>query len=353
MGTSSSKENSDQNTPNVKPQSDDMQPDKESNKVFESINPLTNPARSHRVNTFFRSEKQLVNYGLALGSADSAEHTILELKERKLTKLLTHVARGEQGEAEAFLKKCKQNKSLDSQWFLKTPLTFTDYSGRTFNCTAYEYADWAKDTHMCRMLAKYMDEDTKAEILKQINKNDQEGLSYKEDGKDFRSAHFDFNPLKTDLQAYVDGYKGWKTNDDPEAIDDAWLKVGKNQRKVPAHVANEYCHPERSFDPTPDFKEESLPRILKFYNFITGKDEDWYPLPGGSEGLGFNFSVNRSWALRPEGVADGSLVLRSLSDLEAMCHLDEVRTEELKELRKHLAPREPEDDLLSKPSPSA
>lgn len=67
----------------------------------------------------------------------------------------------------------------------------TDYSGRTFNCSAYEYAYWAKDTHMCRMLERYMDEETKAQILARITINDDTGLSYQQNGAVYQSSHFD------------------------------------------------------------------------------------------------------------------------------------------------------------------
>jgi len=61
---------------------------------------------------------------------------------------LQDVAQGKQKEAEVLLTTTPAN----TQTLLRTPGIFTDYSGRTFNCTAYEYAYWAKDTHMCRML---------------------------------------------------------------------------------------------------------------------------------------------------------------------------------------------------------
>ena len=65
----------------------------------------------------------------------------------KVRQLLDDVAKGKQDEANTILQ-----ASDDIQTLLRTPGKFTDYSGRTFNCTAYEYAYWAKDTHMRRML---------------------------------------------------------------------------------------------------------------------------------------------------------------------------------------------------------
>ena len=81
------------------------------------------------------------------------------------------MAKGNQDEAETLLTATPAN----IQTLLRTPGIFTDYSGRTFNCTTYEYAYWAKDTHMCRMLESYMDAETKAQMLARIDTNDAAG----------------------------------------------------------------------------------------------------------------------------------------------------------------------------------
>ena len=77
-------------------------------------------------------------------------------------KFLTCVAYGKQDEAKILLQKINPSYLLHEG-------TFTDYSGRKFTCTAYEYAYWAKDTHMQRMLEKYMDADIAQEMLRRVN----------------------------------------------------------------------------------------------------------------------------------------------------------------------------------------
>lgn len=54
----------------------------------------------------------------------------------------------------------------------------------------------------------------------------------------------------------------------------AWLKVGLAQRDVPAHITQEYCHPDRSFDDVTQNKsllDASNPAHLKcslrFFNW--------------------------------------------------------------------------------------
>ncbi|WP_115708860.1 hypothetical protein [Legionella sainthelensi] len=260
------------------------------------------------------------------------------------SRFLHYVAQGKQDEAQSLLSEIPSN----TQALLRMPSLFTDYSGRTFNCTAYEYAYWAKDSHMCRMLERYMDEDTKTQLLARIDEmecidavtGEKIGLVYQQYGTIHRSAHFDFKPLKEALHHYVEGYLGWV--DGSEAMKTAWIKIGKAQRDVPAHVAQEYCRYDRSFEPLPSFKEDELPRTLTFLNSSTRFNDSWFPLESTDLGLGFDFAIVRAFAnaaksgtCRP--LLDG--VKRSLPvELAAIIHLDEVRTRELTQLRDLLKP---------------
>lgn len=249
----------------------------------------------------------------------------------KARQFLVDVAKGRQDEVEALL--TENPKKTQAQ--LQTPGCFTDYSGRTFNCTAYEYAYWAKDTHMCRMLETYMDEETKALMLARIDAVDDNGLSYKQHGAEHSSVHFDLTELKTALQDYVNGYGGWG---DLGAKDEAWQAVGKAQRNVPAHVAQEYCRRDRSFSPCPRFNEPTLPRVLTFFNMLTGQFESWFPLASLDpmyHGIGYAFSLRRGAERYPDGTG---LARRVEHDLAAITRLDEVRTAEIMQLHENLRP---------------
>lgn len=252
------------------------------------------------------------------------------------TLLLQSVAYGEQDGANALF----GHDTAKKQLLLQAKGTFTDYSGRTFNCTAYEYAYWAKDTHMCRMLAGHMNEETKAYVLARIEINDKKGLAYQQNHVNYRSTHFDFNALKTALQAYVDGYYGWLGTDNVDAMQAAWLDVGKAQRDIPAHVAHEYCQADRTFYPRPSFNQAKLPRAFTLFNWTTDLQDSWFPLKAPDRGLGFDFVLLRSGgnicSVEDNLVADWSIAARC--DLEAINYLDEVRTMELEGLRENLAP---------------
>lgn len=285
---------------------------------------------SHIVHGFLKKKErdQLTETGTKFFTPLEEERT-----NRILSKFLHCVARGEQDKAEKLLK-------INNEWLLK-PGIFTDYSGRTFNCTAYEYAYWAKDTHMQRMLEKYMDADISREMLRRIDEMERiddvtgqpVGLTYYQNEQNYHSVHFDSQKLIQALKAYVDGYVGWYNTSNWDAMDAAWLEVGLAQRDVVVHIANEYCRLDRSFDPTPPFNESTLPRILTFRNWTTGRDESWFTLTASHSGLGFDFGLVRRAAGCGRGV--GSARTASM-DLAAVTRLDEVRTAELTQSRENL-----------------
>jgi tRNA A22 N-methylase len=276
---------------------------------------------------------------------------------------LQKVAYGQQKEAEELLKKDWQM----AQELLKADNTvFTDYSGRTFTCTAYEYAYWARDSHMQRMLEKYIrkDEGTRLFTLKRVQAIEElvnppaasnffeqpepRGLHYTtKDAQgqtiDHWEAHFDLTPLKRALLHLLEEYNK-KPVLDWEALDKIWVnEIGRAQREVPAHIAQEYCHPNRNFEYVTWHKScleaanpNNLIRTLKFFNLVTEDDDFWFTPDSYSlnVGLGFSFAIHR---MRGIGNAGGELVFRCseadeiMIELTAITTIDEQRTKDLKQ----------------------
>ena len=131
-------------------------------------------------------------------------------------------------------------------------------------------------------------------------------------------------------------YDKW---DDDEQLE-AWMRVGMAQRDVPAHIAHEYCRPDRSSHHfLPSFNEENLPRTLTFYNQTGTSDQSWFP----HYSLGWDFAFIRSnegqfpaqvratgrWSLPNPRIAN--------LDLVAVRHLDEVRIADLTQSREKLS----------------
>ncbi|BCA95359.1 hypothetical protein TUM19329_17200 [Legionella antarctica] len=228
--------------------------------------------------------------------------------------------------------------------------TVTDYSSRIFkDITAYEYAYWVKDTHMRWMLERHMSEATKAAMLKRCEDIEKNGLTYVQHGVEVKgSKHFDFAPLKTALKNYIDGYDNWYNTNNWTAMEAAWMQVGKAQRDVPVHVANEYCREDRSFDPKPTFKEDKLPRGTTFYNYRTDKKESWFPLViSDSDGLGVNMAVSRARGGNLHAVGGSRVWWRvcptslRVVDWVAIDQLDRVRTDDLTQSRENLLVNQP------------
>jgi hypothetical protein len=283
-----------------------------------------------------------------------------------IKQFLQHVAYGQQAEAEALLEK---DPELAQALLRATDIPFTDYSGRTFKCTAYEYAYWAKDTHMQRMLEKHIrqDEEIRLDILHRVKAIEEpmnplaasgflapprpKGLCYTTKDKagniiNHREVHFDLTPLISALKHYVPESNKIKnkTEADWERLDKIWVEmVGMAQRMVPAHIAHEYCHPDRSFeDITKNIalldasNPTNLKRQLKFYNGETGNDDVWFTpnSHAADSGLGFSIGIFRGTGVGRGEVPGGRWGVEAdeaMLDSAALTAIDEVRTNDCKQ----------------------
>jgi len=209
-----------------------------------------------------------------------------------LNKLLLQVMHGEQDKAEKILKSHPELLEMTGE--------ATDYSGRTFNTTAFRYALWALDTrYMCNMMLDCLPDSPQGEAIKQalltqFKAHKKDGVFYKLNGVTIHEKHYDFSPLIEALQTYVNHHNDWYATDNFDAMINQWSKVvGLAQRYVPAHVAQHYCDPDESFDKTPQFNKKTFKRALEFYNYITGKREFWFAPVSSTSGLGVNFGIYR------------------------------------------------------------
>ncbi len=197
---------------------------------------------------------------------------------KALSAFLKLVAEGEQDQAEAMLKK---NPHLALM-----PTDVTDLSGRQFrNITGFQYAVWALDWHMWTMIRKYLPPEAASEQI--------QGMKSGSWLQQHRSS-VSWQNLLTALQTCIDLWEQSKWDEGATA----WNKqVGGTQRLLPAHVVNEYCRPDRTFEPRPDFNSTvTLPRTRN-------TDEgDWYTGTKYDGKLGESFAYVRAepsvWAVR-------------------------------------------------------
>jgi serine/threonine protein kinase len=235
----------------------------------------------------------------------------------QIEKMLLYVAKGEQDKAEALL---KHNPTLALEYG-----AVSDPGGRTFKrITAFQYAVWALDWHMWEMMLKKFTQVEHCTLLA--------AQQYQElDNKDIEHGQtFSLDPLISALQVYNDKYGGWTD----EQRKKHWCEeVGQLQCQLPWNVVNEYCRPDRSFDPCPLFTEHTaLPRGK-------GKENEWMTME-----LGYKLGENMAWARGSSScclyyfflpVSDTSATMLAI-DQDALAAMSQVRALQRKELSQKL-----------------
>jgi hypothetical protein len=254
---------------------------------------------------------------------------------------LDKVAKGEQDEAIELLTGVEETLA---QLLLKTPGQLTDYSGRIFHCTAYEYAYWAIDARMCAALQANMNPETKLFISEKIRNQKERGLDYQQYGQSYCTPQFNIEPFKRELQSFINFYDAYMGESDWEGLRHMEAFLGKRQRNFPAHFAYEYCRTDRAYLEIPSFTETVLPISLKFMNFDTGSMDSWYPLRH-REGLGYPFFLVASCRNRENGrcCSNGYVDLFKFkdylrADLAAIKKFEALRQEALSNLLLELNP---------------
>ena len=269
---------------------------------------------------------------------ESSPQTMPTVSPNNLNQLLQFVAEGEQEKAEKLIQKDPRLLLLSGD--------VKDLSGREFKqITAFQYALWAVDWHMWTMIQKYLPKEDQEIQLRELEIR---STAY---GK-----HFTLTGLANALQFYVDnalihrnGY--WRLNWSAETY---WSQgVGQEQKLLPAHVVNEYCRLDRTFNPCPMEWKSELPRTRET------ESTSWFtPLASGVE-LGSAYAFYRDNAKQvvhrqaPEWPYNKYSINTSepacatkgvIADLKALQSLWEVRTQQLKLLK---------SQFLSTPTQSA
>ncbi len=154
------------------------------------------------------------------------------------------IAEGEQEQAEVLLRKDATLALL--------PSNVTDLSGRTFKgITGFQYAVWALDWHMWTMILKYL---PKEQAVKQIRVMERGSWV----SQHRKSSDWLVQNLLDALHAIINLLEKVKYDTTQ------WqTKVGNAQYLLPIPFINEYCHPDRTFEPCPDFIQSYLPRSRK------------------------------------------------------------------------------------------
>lgn len=287
-----------------------------------------------------------------------------------LSKFLNHVAKGEQKDAEELL---LSHSPQERQILLCSADSFSDYSKRTFNCPGYLYAYWALDIHMCNMLQKYMNENTKTYLSKQIDRMEsfcanfkRKGLKHEQEGETLSSTHFSFKTLKeflNECKKVLSKLEALKVDGSPkDALKitkqkelEAYLQaiqrlLYEEQKNLPAHVVNEYCRKNRAFYPPPAFNETTLPRIISL-EVVTYQQQRfanethracWYDNVPFEHQYGVIRDSHLEKARREERPSNVTAE-QFKTDLLAITNLEHARYRDLKKCRDFLRPPKEEN----------
>lgn len=249
---------------------------------------------------------------------------------------LRFVAEGEQDKAEAMLK-INPNLGL-------VPGDVTDLSKRTFiGITGFQYAVWALDWHMWKMLSKK--EYLSAQEAKQQAEGFETGAWVRQHG--IHAQHLLDNLIKA-LQVTIRLHYD-NTVTSSQKRNTAWVQqVGVAQLSLPVHVINEYCHPYRAFRDIPDFRCTALPfersRIVDTIDRLDDSGcSDWFTVQCKGGTLGNSCAIQRgqctSGERYPIAIAEPHDGYETNLDLQCIRALCDTRVAQREELVAKLRPK--------------
>ncbi|KTD44714.1 hypothetical protein [Legionella quateirensis] len=226
----------------------------------------------------------------------------------------------------------------------------TDIAKMTYEkITAFEYAVLVKDSYFVRKVVDFLEtyhgEDKRELVTNLLEQFDR---------------CFNRERLAA-VNGFIEASDAWRaaflTRNWPDRDRHFVQDVGESQAKFPAHILQEYCHPTRSFEPTPKFSEAELPECLDFYNCNNRAMASLLAYsPGGTS----NFALLRAARCGGVGGTGGNRDVweragQQQGDLEidcvAMDALDRARTTDLLALRERLAAILTADDSLTPNAP--
>lgn len=255
----------------------------------------------------------------------------------------------------------------------------TDSGGRTFkNVTAFEYALWAKDFKMLKMMLRCVPKTEegnriRAELAKQYeqvtapvyagggltydliyeqpNLDATNGIPTKNAAGNWQTtpvtetrteSHFDVTSL---LKAYIAYGTNFYSNVDSSSRtwsqrNAYWVKIiGTFQRLLPVHMLQRYLAPDTPFDPLPTFTGV-FKRTMQFYNYFQASVDSLFSSSLSSDYALLRCDLNGGQLSVLGSVATVSTKLvttwLAATDLAAVRQLDEVSTNEVEKIKQQL-----------------
>lgn len=256
----------------------------------------------------------------SLFAASKKRKHVIRIKDPDVLQFLRFVVEGRQDRAEAMLKK--------NPLLVLGSGSVTDLSNRYFKCiSGFQYACWALDWKMWRMILKYMSTFEASDQLKDLEENGTE-----------HGRHFSLNPLLAALDTYIKNYDAWCKEENFQEMIRHWCQeVGGHQLGLPVNVAQEYCNSRHCFDPCPDFRED-----IRDESLMTDLG-NWYASAYQGGKLGEKFAFLRGSYRQASGLDNSTkhyigkdYPKKDAAALRSLLKVRQMQLEELKEnLRKH------------------
>jgi hypothetical protein len=273
------------------------------------------------------SKKALELGGKSSSKANSFfSSTSTNISMNNLSTILQLVSQGEQDKAKLLIRQNPEVLAMRSK--------ITDWTGRTFTISPWEYALWAMDTrYMCRMMIECIPHDGRGDIIRdqllaQYYSLKTDGICYELEGKTITESHFNFELLINALDDYVNSYEKWSNKEREQH----WISViGMEQRKLVVHVRQHYCDLQNNFEKG-HFRLSKFNRSLRTAE-VAGveKANDFWDLNivNATSSLGVDFALSQErWGLfnhRALCPRRSAYKNQAMSDKFALCDLRDQR----------------------------
>jgi hypothetical protein len=242
------------------------------------------------------------------------------LKDTDINQFLTYVVEGNRIKAAEMLR-----NNPDLAW---ASGDIIDPSGKHFfNITAFQYAVWALDWDMWKMIRRSL---TNEEARQQLIEAKRGSWTW------YYGHHADWSDLIDALESCSNCYGGCREERDPdkhvdfERANSIWvIKVREAQLGLPKHVVAEYCARNRSFQERPDFTQEmTSPRLDEVYT--RNGNGEWFSVLRDNN----NLAIYRGQSERGYGLCTATSSFSTARAGRVLPTMDRIAMEELLHVRK-------------------
>lgn len=180
-----------------------------------------------------------------------------------------------------------QKHSSLSAKIITQKINICDAAGREFkNISIFEYAFWAGDTPICKMLLNFLRDAEKIDLKNRCEHILNTGLTFTLNEEVFeKQKPFSLQELLEAYNIFINHYfrilfNNTRAESNLEGNLRIFQAIGLNQSKVTVYIAQHFCTPNLDFDNEQNFRGP-ITRTIKFRNDYDepGTYESWFAFP--------------------------------------------------------------------------